>query len=110
MNVEATNETGKNPAGAQSRLIAPVLCHIPSHPANRGSAGLGTEQNCNECVEIKAMLFRLIDEIGVRDRNDGNAPGHCHRIPGIWDRDNGDKAGTQCSWCAIWAKAKSMKL
>ena len=36
---------------------------------------------------------------------DGNAPGHGHLIPGVWDADasNGDKGGTDCKWCADWS-------
>lgn len=34
----------------------------------------------------------------------GNAPGHAHRTPGVWDVDpgNGAKGGTACEWCAQW--------
>lgn len=31
-----------------------------------------------------------------------NAPGHCHKIRGIWDSDNGAKAGEPCARCAMW--------
>jgi len=34
----------------------------------------------------------------------GNAPGHAHEQTGIWDDDNGAKAGTTCEWCATWPK------
>lgn len=65
---------------------------------------------CDECAELKELMAALLDEMGERDRGDGNAPGHCHDVPGVWDSDNGAKAGKKCSWCAIWAKAKSMGL
>ena len=32
----------------------------------------------------------------------GNAPGHAHSRPGIWDKDNGAKSGTECEWCKLW--------
>ena len=32
----------------------------------------------------------------------GNAPGHAHMRPGIWDDDNGAKSGTECEWCKTW--------
>ena len=32
----------------------------------------------------------------------GNAPGHAHTRPGIWDDDNGTKAGSECEWCKTW--------
>jgi hypothetical protein len=35
----------------------------------------------------------------------GSAPGHGHTIKGIWDSDNGAKAGKTCAWCAIWHDA-----
>lgn len=35
-------------------------------------------------------------------------PGHSHRIPGIWDDDNGDKNGTKCMWCATWHEARAI--
>jgi FtsZ-binding cell division protein ZapB len=37
----------------------------------------------------------------------GNAPGHCHSIPGVWDSDNGAKAGKECAWCRVWNAAMS---
>lgn len=58
-------------------------------------------------MELKALLAGLLDELGERDCDDGNAPGHSHEIPGVWDSDNGKKAGKPCAWCAIWAKAKA---
>lgn len=37
---------------------------------------------------------------------DGNAPGHAHTDPGIWDADNKKElAGKPCAWCALWNKA-----
>lgn len=66
--------------------------------------------DCDECAELKTLLAALLDELGERDHGDGNAPGHCHEIPGVWDSDNGKKAGTKCAWCATWAKAKTMGL
>lgn len=38
-------------------------------------------------------------------RRDGNAPGHGHDIPGIWDSDNGSLAGKPCAWCLTWKTA-----
>ena len=34
----------------------------------------------------------------------GNAPGHGHLIPGVWDKDasNGAMGGTKCGWCEQW--------
>lgn len=55
------------------------------------------------------LFAQLLDQLGERDRGDGNAPGHCHEIPGIWDSDNGKKAGKQCAWCATWNEAKRVR-
>ncbi|CAJ3453956.1 Uncharacterised protein [Burkholderia pseudomallei] len=64
-----------------------------------------------------ALAFRDLMEAVIRNINQGehnrpyrgieNAPGHAHDIPGIWDSDNGAKAGTQCAWCATWNAARA---
>ena len=77
------------------------------------------QENClsfqNQVVELEAQrdellsVFQLvIKEMEHRDRNNGNAPGHAHKIPGVWDIDNGALAGKSCAWCATWAKAKEL--
>lgn len=43
-----------------------------------------------------------LPEIGL------DAPGHSHRVAGVWDWDNGPLAGKQCQWCASWNKALSL--
>ena len=55
--------------------------------------------------EMLAAVMRELPPNMGRYR-DGNAPGHCHSIPGIWDSDNKGKAGTTCAWCLVWNKAK----
>lgn len=37
----------------------------------------------------------------------GNAPGHGHSTPGVWDDDNGALAGKECAWCKAWSAAMS---
>lgn len=64
-----------------------------------------------------ALAFRDLMAAVIRNINQGehnrpyrgieNAPGHAHDIPGIWDSDNGAKAGTQCAWCATWNAARA---
>jgi hypothetical protein len=49
--------------------------------------------------EILEAVRRELD-----DEQPGNAPGHAHRIVGIWDSDNGAKAGKPCAWCLTWQK------
>ena len=53
--------------------------------------------------ELKAAARIIIESLDDGD-GDGNAPGHCHSKPGIWDEDNGNKAGKPCEWCAQWKR------
>jgi hypothetical protein len=51
--------------------------------------------------EVRAILEAVHREL---DEGDGrNAPGHAHRVPGVWDEDNGAKAGKPCAWCLTWS-------
>jgi len=59
--------------------------------------------------ELLAVFSLVIDEIEKRDRGNGNAPGHAHDVPGVWDSDNGALAGKPCAWCATWNKAKELR-
>lgn len=52
--------------------------------------------------EDREILAAVVRELG--EGSDGNAPGHAHSLPGIWDWDNGKKAGKACSWCLCWTK------
>lgn len=54
--------------------------------------------------EDQAILEAVYREMDNGD-DDGNAPGHAHRRPGIWDSDNEPGiAGKPCAWCLTWAK------
>lgn len=53
-------------------------------------------------AEDRAILEAVHRELD--DEREGNAPGHAHTIPGIWDYDNGAKAGKPCAWCLTWRK------
>lgn len=55
--------------------------------------------------EWKALLRAVIEQ-HPDDDDEEQAPGHCHRIAGIWDDDNGRLAGKPCQWCATWLAAK----
>ena len=55
-------------------------------------------------LEVFQLVITEIEHRGAR--SDGNAPGHGHSIPGVWDSDNGKLAGKPCAWCAVWKKAK----
>lgn len=50
--------------------------------------------------EWRTMMQWLIDQRGKA--------GHCHAKPGIWDDDNGDKAGQPCEQCAMYDRALAM--
>lgn len=63
-----------------------------------------------ELSALKALMAELLEQLGERDEGDGNAPGHSHDIPGVWDSDNGKLAGKPCAWCAVWNKAKATGL
>ncbi|WP_210015054.1 hypothetical protein [Pseudomonas palmensis] len=64
------------------------------------------DQLKTENERLVSAIQAVINEVPSRvTRNDGNAPGHCHAVPGIWDEDNGDRAGTECGWCKVWAAA-----
>jgi hypothetical protein len=55
---------------------------------------------------LQSLLCRMIDQLERRSKfRSGNAPGHSHGIPGIWDSDNGELAGKKCAWCEVWREA-----
>lgn len=63
-----------------------------------------------QCGEMQAVISAIVAEIPHRSRHaiNGNAPGHAHRDPGIWDSDNGPLAGKECGWCKAWAAAVAL--
>lgn len=56
-----------------------------------------------EIERLQAVKLAVLSEpsegayIGPR-----NAPGHCHTVPGVWDRGNSGRAGKECGWCKAW--------
>lgn len=54
-------------------------------------------------AEDRAILEAVHRELDREGRN-GDAPGHAHEIPGVWDSDNGAMAGKPCAWCLTWRK------
>lgn len=89
-------------------LLATRTSPAPGAPGQEAAAvqAVGAEA---QDVAIRGLLCRLVDQLGERDRGGGNAPGHGHNMPGVWDSDNGAKAGTACAWCALWAEAKKVR-
>jgi hypothetical protein len=59
------------------------------------------------CVEaLEAVVSHYKENKFFRD--DGNAPGHCHDKPGVWDLDNGKLANQPCEWCATWKRVNGL--
>lgn len=59
--------------------------------------------------ELRSVMSAVTNEIPRGEFiQPGNAPGHCHEIPGVWDQGNGDKAGKECGWCKVWNAAVAM--
>lgn len=88
--------------------------------ANPGDAEEGYMLSYSQARELAAFIVRacnshysLIEALrGIIDHfdcNHGNAPGHGHLIPGVWDKDvsNGAMGGTKCGWCEQWSEARA---
>jgi len=62
-----------------------------------------------ENAELVGLMRQVLIEHPRRgSRADGNGPGHGHRVPGVWDEDNGELAGKPCAWCSICNAAKGI--
>ncbi|WP_177429815.1 hypothetical protein [Pseudomonas sp. SWI44] len=57
---------------------------------------------------LRSLVLSALEEGNGRLSSGGNAPGHCHEVPGVWDRGNGDRSGTPCGWCRIRNAAQAM--
>ena len=59
---------------------------------------------------LEGLLRMVVEEIPHRKTamRKGNAPGHGHSVPGIWDSDNGELAGKECAWCKVWTAAVAL--
>jgi hypothetical protein len=55
-------------------------------------------------VAATDLVARLLRAWSV----EGNIPGHCHSRRGIWDDDNGERAGKPCEDCAAWQRLRSL--
>lgn len=66
-------------------------------------ASLSTD--AKDAENFRSIIKAIASEISEPGKPDGNAPGHCHDIPGVWDSDNGAKAGKECAWCKTWSLA-----
>ena len=62
----------------------------------------------NDAQRMATVLDAVVRELACKGEHRGNAPGHAHSIPGVWDSDNGPIAGTPCSWCTAWKIAREL--
>jgi hypothetical protein len=67
------------------------------------AAGAAAEKEAWQPV-LQAVMREIPRSKG---RDEGNAPGHAHEVPGIWDSDNGPLSGTECAWCKAWNTARA---
>lgn len=93
-------------AAAQRDTIDPVLA------MQRINAALDEWSAEDRAMERDAARWRdllaaVMRELPSRSTFSGNAPGHCHNIPGVWDSDNGALSGKSCAWCMTWAAARA---
>ncbi|WP_157130341.1 hypothetical protein [Burkholderia pseudomallei] len=86
---------------------------IPQEAADAIDALLAkVEADKRDALAFRDLMANVIRKINQGEYNRPyrgieNAPDHAHDIPGIWDSDNGAKAGTQCAWCATWNAARA---
>ena len=64
------------------------------------------DDDSQELNRLKGLICAMVDHLERRQGyRSGNAPGHSHEVPGVWDMDNGELAGIKCSWCELWREA-----
>lgn len=73
--------------------------------AERDSLRAECEKLRKDAERYQSLLEAVLREIPHREGRRGNAPGHCHSVPGVWDKDNGALAGKECAWCKVWNEA-----
>jgi hypothetical protein len=70
------------------------------------TASTAVPEDAKDAAQWREILRYVVVEMSSRfTRGDGNAPGHGHSAPGIWDGDNGVLAGKECTWCKVWNTA-----
>ena len=79
-------------------------CHeIREVIADRDRLRSELDAKCAELARVRASASAVFSYLDDRASfGSGNAPGHAHTRPGIWDDDNGTKAGSECEWCKTW--------
>lgn len=103
----ATHADAKRERGEYEREMAddPDLEHVEPVPLYAGAGALPDE--AKDAARWRELLAAVIAELPERmgKTRNGNAPGHSHDKPGIWDSDNGALAGKECAWCKVWNSA-----
>src|SRR5690554_3480796 len=93
--------------------LGPVCMTADSYPGSVALIRLSDYEALQaECENLRkdaeryqSLLEAVLREIPHREGRRGNAPGHCHAVPGVWDEDNGALAGKECAWCKVWSEA-----
>lgn len=67
-----------------------------------------TDHKDARIAELEAALVGMVQAAPKPAYQTLNAPGHAHRVAGIWDDDNGEKSGTECQWCAAWSRVREV--
>jgi len=67
------------------------------------AAALRERAAIQELVEAARDVFR-----NEPDLDEDDAPGHCHVVPGVWDKSNGPaKGGMPCGLCQAWMRFRA---
>ena len=83
--------------GCAATDYAHMLAAAPQPPSAQAEVG----------EALRRLVSAIIDDDGGDD--DGNAPGHAHETPGVWDDDNSAEiAGKACELCAAWNHARAV--
>ncbi len=74
---------------------------------SKAIAALTAERDAlrKDAERYRDIVAAVVREHPHRKPSGGNAPGHGHLVPGVWDSDNGALAGTECAWCKTWNEA-----
>jgi len=83
---------------------------MPDNEPAKGDPTAGTLREAADLIaSLRAEREVLREVFAHLDKASGDAPGHGHKIPGIWDNDisNGENAGLPCEWCAKWSRARA---
>jgi len=95
------HENGRPVAASLVPTTRPDRMCLPLYTRPKASASVPDDA-------WKPLLEAVMREIPSREYR-GNAPGHAHSIPGIWDGDNRPElAGKPCAWCVAYSTARQM--